>query len=186
MKKDLVYIILICIAFLFGFFKCSNTRTKYEVKTKTETQVTYKTSTRIVPFPLPIPKKITIRVLKPFYDTIRKSDMYTNLYKDSLIEGKIITEIKDCKMINQSLIYKPLFPKYIIRTDSVFKTTTITNDRIKNYWSLYGGFNIIAPKNLSIYPTLGLKTRQDRFVEIGYDFINKNAMIGLKLNIWKK
>lgn len=67
------------------------------------------------------------------YDTIRDTIYSTKLkqfevaVKDSLIDGKItIKNYFNGDLFSADFKYKPLFPKYIKRVDTIFKTTTIT------------------------------------------------------------
>jgi hypothetical protein len=157
---------------------------KYKIEEKEVIKVKTKIDTQY--FNKDIKTYTEIPVYHHYYDTLRKSEIYTSTVKDSLIEGTITSEIKDCKLIKQNINYVPLFPKYIHRTDSVFIEKTITKTEQNNYWSIYGGFNFTAPEHIGIYPTIGFKSKNDRYFELGYDPFKNNIQLGLKIKIIKK
>ena len=72
--------------------------------------------------------KIVIRY-DTIYDTIKKTELkeFEVAFKDSLIDGKMtIRNYFNGNLESAFLNYKPLFPKYIRRTDTIYKTTIIT------------------------------------------------------------
>jgi len=112
-------------------------------------------------------------------DTLPLVYSHENPYRDSLIDGKILTVINpiDCKIIAQSLLYTPKFPQYITNTITVKETVTntlskeeraligiginVNNDnyaglravyQTKNKWQFQGGYDINtnATKNSDI------------------------------------
>lgn len=79
------------------------------------------------PEPIIIYKTDTIRIKEK--DSIVNTPLkkYEVSVKDSLIDGKItIRNYFNGNLYDARLLYKPLFPKYIKRTDTVYKTKTIT------------------------------------------------------------
>ena len=70
-----------------------------------------------------------ITVRDTIRDTIYKKGVknFNVKIKDSLIDGKInIQNFLNGDLNFANFKYKPLFPKYITRTDTIFKTTTVT------------------------------------------------------------
>ena len=98
--------------------------------------------------------------------------------KDSLIEGKITSKyIGELK--NVSFQYKPLFPKYITRVDTVKinDSTTITLNKPK--WGLYVGAIANADTSkFGLSPMLLIKSPKGWMLTGGYDVFLKRYQLG--------
>lgn len=129
-----------------------------------------------VPTPIEVPVTITIPVYKTYYDTVRDTmyavKEYNNEFKDSLIDGNIFSRIAlDGTLVEQNFKYTPKFPKYIKQTDSVFTTITkYPEEKVQVYAGLGGGVGL---STLTVFPKLGIETKNNTLIDIGYDPFNK-------------
>ena len=107
-----------------------------------------------------------------FGDTIRT---YKTSVDDTLLIADITTKVKGA-LLNTSLSYKPKFPKYITRVDTIqikdSSTVTITKEKIKLY--LGANFN-----SNDVVPSIVLKNKEDVQFSLGYSVINKTYNFGL-------
>jgi len=88
---------------------------------------------------LPVKDKSGVKGVK--IDSLKK---FTVKIKDSLIEGKFTIYNKFNGDLESSIFkYKPFFPKYITRTDTIFRTKTITETltRDRSLFGIGGGYN---------------------------------------------
>jgi len=85
---------------------------------------------------------------------------FTVAIKDTLLNGKFIVQNNfKGDLLNSTFTYKPLFPKYLIRTDTIKITNTVTNT-LTNKRSLIGlgvGYN-----NLHYFSILGSYTTKSK------------------------
>tara|TARA_R110001632_G_scaffold67464_1_gene158445 strand:+ start:2274 stop:2702 length:429 start_codon:yes stop_codon:yes gene_type:complete len=122
--RELAYLILILLISFFAFKQCEQNKNSIKIFSEIPKIDTLRFSdTIIIPFEKKVfvtkylvPEKKEVIILKG--DSI---NVYTTIIKDSLINGEIISNIKG-ELINQKLIYKPLFPKEIKIIDSVIIT----------------------------------------------------------------
>lgn len=160
---------------------------KQEGPGKVDTVVEYKTQIDTVFFPKEVTK--TIAKIINTRDTIYVDSITQIAHKfnvvdthicDSLIEGTIST-VMDGTIVAQEFTYKALFPKYIIKTDSII--TTITAEaKLRN--SLYLGMTLAGNKShMDLGPIVVLTTKKHLLVGYNYGIINKthNINIGYKL-----
>lgn len=153
-----------------------------------DTVVTHVTHVDTVVFERQVTKTIAKYIAKrdTFYiDTTTNTAHRLNVVDmqicDSLLEGTITT-VLDGTIVAQDFKYKPLFPKYIIKVDSIF--TTITNTEIKRKNKLYLGINVkSSSNNIDLGPSLTLTTKKDFLIGYNYGVINNshNVTIGYKL-----
>jgi hypothetical protein len=99
---------------------------------------------------------------------------------DSLIEGTIST-VMDGTIVAQDFTYKALFPKYIIKTDSVISTIS-KEAKLRN--NLYIGMQLGGYSGqMEMGPIVVLTTKKHLLVGYNYGVINHshNISIGYKL-----
>lgn len=176
------------IAVVAGMFaKACNSPALNEGPVKSDTVVEYKTHIDTVFFTKEVIKTVAKVVSKRdtiYIDTATGVSTKLNVVDteicDSLIEGTIST-VLDGTIVAQNFKYKPLFPKYIIKTDSIF--TTITNEApLKN--KLYLGLAIGGTSNkIELGPSIILTTKKEFLLGYNYGIINNthNVTLGYKL-----
>lgn len=176
------------IALAVGMFaKACNSPALNEGPVKSDTVVEYKTHIDTVFFTKEVIKTVAKIVSKRdtiYIDTATGVSTKLNVVDteicDSLIEGTIST-VLDGTIVAQNFKYKPLFPKYIIKTDSIF--TTITNEApLKN--KLYLGLAIGGTSNkIELGPSIILTTKKEFLLGYNYGIINNthNVTLGYKL-----
>jgi hypothetical protein len=154
---------------------------------RVDTVTEYKTHIDTVFFPKIMTKTIAkiINTRDTIYiDSITQVEHKFNIVDthicDSLIEGTIST-VMDGTIVAQDFTYKALFPKYIIKTDSI--VTTITAEaKLRN--SLYLGMTLAGNKSrMDLGPIIVLTTKKHLLVGYNYGIINNthNVSIGYKL-----
>jgi hypothetical protein len=146
----ITHIAIFVIGFILALQVSNCSGKKPIIKTDTVQVVTIKTKIDTVFFT--VEKPIYIKGKNPGFDSTKYKECNTLVndsitMKDSLIDGKLALQIKNNQLLTYSFAYKPLFPKYINRTDSVFVTKTITN-------------TIVDPKKNIIYLGVELGTRE--------------------------
>lgn len=118
------------------------------------------------------------------------SKLYTfkSHVSDSLINGEITTKVKVkdsvASLINQTIAYTPLFPKYIHQTDSVFikDSTVITKYDDKLHLLLGADIGILGEQG-TVIPKIGLQLKNKSILEVGFDPFSKNIMFGAKFKL---
>ena len=145
---------------------------------RVDTVTEYKTQIDTVFFPKIMTK--TVAKIINTRDTIYVVNIVDTHICDSLIEGTIST-VLDGTIVAQNFTYKPLFPKYIVKTDSII--TTITAEaKLRN--SLYLGMTLAGNKShMDLGPIIVLTTKKHLLVGYNYGIINNthNVSIGYKL-----
>jgi len=139
-----------------------------------------------------IPRYVSIYIPKPVpitepttpEDTI---NLYTTIVKDSLIDGTISSKVKG-ELLEQSFKYIPLFPKYIIKSDSIIvNNTQVIEQKAKTYLLLGGevGGNLQA---FNVSPVVTLATKKGYNYSYRYGILDKTHNIGItvKLSFKKK
>jgi len=114
---------------------------------------------------------VTINKTHPPKIIYRDKDLttYSTAFKDSLIEGEIISSVKG-ELISSQLKYKPLFPKYIKRTDSIFTTKYIDKEIEKKYFAIFLGAEIGGNTNtFMLSPKISIKTKNDNIYGLRYN-----------------
>lgn len=190
--KSIAILALVAIIVLFCFRYCTGDTSRSSrviVKKDTVTVVDYTTVIDTVNFP------DTIIITKPVYvpriDTVYVQEDGTQIkkfsseVKDSLIEGTIHTEIKnDTILWKQWFDYTPLFPKYIIKKDSVTVTNTITKTVYEEPTRLIVGGHVSMGNNqyFAISPEVGIRIKGIE-ATLHYDLINRAPGFGLTVPI---
>lgn len=176
--KNWVIVVLIILLLI----KACTSNTKYITKDHYETVTTVDT--------IRFPKKITTTIVK--IDTVYKlikdygdttihltRKEYTQPIEDSLIKGTL-TIVADGTIVSPvTLNYIAKFPKYILKTDSIFVTKPS-----KQPLSLIVGADIGGnTKQFIVAPTIGLITPKGYMYSIGYDISQKTYTFGLRKTI---
>lgn len=124
--------------------------------------------------------KIPVKILVPVIDTIDNTNVYTNPFEDSLIKGTITSKV-DGVLVNQDFTYKPKFPKYIIKTDSIFIETTY---EAEPKWGLYAGLEVGgSTTKFNFSPIITLQDKKNRLYNYKYNIIDKTHNIGLQIKL---
>lgn len=122
-----------------------------------------------------IPVPVTVTVPSETGDIIVHE--YSSEIKDSLITGTITTQV-DGTLIAQDFKYKPLFPKYITRTDTIIIDKTETSVIKRNYLGLgaeIGG----SATNANVSPKLSLITRKGYTYSYRYGLMDKSHNVSM-------
>lgn len=154
---------------------------------RTDTIVEYRNHVDTIFFPKEVTKTIAkiINTRDTIYiDSITHISHKFNIVDthicDSLIEGTIST-VMDGTIVAQDFTYKPLFPKYIVKTDSVI--TTISKEaKLRN--NLYVGMQLGGYSGqMELGPVVILTTKKHLLVGYNYGVVNHshNVSIGYKL-----
>jgi len=107
-------------------------------------------------------------------DTVKT---YITNFSDSLLDGAIVTARVKGTLLSSSFTYKPLFPKYITRVDTIKESVVTVKER--NKFEFYIG--AVAGANatrFSFTPSLALRTKKSLVFTLGYDLLNKTYHLG--------
>jgi hypothetical protein len=107
---------------------------------------------------------------------------YTQEYEDSLIKGTLFADVRG-ELIGSKFTYTPKFPKYIIKTDSVFVNTT-TIVKIPTYERTYGliiggGMNVAHNQTFGFTVDVGVQFKQGFDIIYRFDPIRTTHSLGL-------
>jgi len=150
--------------------------------TDTTTYYNYKTVTDTVPFYDSIEVETPVFVTIPVYDTITQLNVYDNPYEDSLIVGTIHSKV-DGVLVDQKLTYVPKFPKYILKTDSIFVDRIVTNttELVLKTRQAYLGLEVGGGNNtFNISPAISFKDKKDNLFSYRYGLIDGTHNVGFK------
>jgi hypothetical protein len=102
-------------------------------------------------------------------DTVKT---YITNFSDTLLEGAIVTARIKGELLSSSFTYKPLFPKYITRVDTVKESVVTVTERnkVEFYVGAVAGANATQ---FSFTPSLMLRTKKSLVFTLGYDLLNK-------------
>lgn len=154
-----------------------------EIHTIIDTSYKYITHIDTVPFTDTIKRYFNVIVEKPNKVSETGLNKYLQVVEDSLIKGEIESKVKGT-LIEQSFNYTTKFPKYIIKTDSIFTTIEKTNTIIENKRELYLGFELGGNMTkFNISPIISLKDKKHNLYSFRYNVINKTFNIGLQKQI---
>jgi len=185
-KTDYILLLVIVVLSFVLFRKCeSSTIVEEKVITKIDTLHTYSVDT--VMFKDTIYKIKIVKVTEPVIQ-VNETDSTDSTYtynlnvNDSLLEGTITTVTKG-RLLSQDFKYKPLFPKYIYRTDTfrINKETEIT----KNKYEIYIGSIIGGGKtNFILAPGISVRTTNKLILSGNYDIINSTVNLGVYTKLY--
>ena len=154
-----------------------------EIHTIIDTSYRYVTHIDTIPFIDTVKRYINIVVNKPEIVPKTGLNSYSQVFSDSLIEGKIISVVNGT-LVEQTFTYNPKFPKYILKTDSIFTTIEKTNTITENKRELYLGFELGGnTTKFNLSPMISLKDKKHNLYSFRYNVINKTFNIGLQKQI---
>ena len=137
--------------------------------------------TRIVKIPLPIRDTIFVNSDSTSADSILQAvNRYTTDVSDTMIEGKVESWVMGA-LVRQVFEYKPLFPKYIIRTDSIIIHSVLSDK--KHFKVFVGGTIGIGPKIALIAPNAGIQARNGYYYQYGYELMQKTHNLSIMIPI---
>ena len=123
-------------------------------------------------------KYLTSTITDVIHDTITGDTVrtYSTPVTDSLLEGKITTKVKGL-ILSTDFSYKPKFPKFITRTDTLKITEPVVVPKEK--WGVYVGAELGGNATMfRLQPTLLVKTNKTLQFSVGYDLIHKTYNVG--------
>lgn len=175
--------VVIFFLILLLLYKCNNKEEIYIPKTKIVSNTIVKSKIDTLRFEKTKYTVDTLYLAKKEIDT-DSNFVYTTNINDSLLSGVINTTVKkDGTFVYQNLEYSPKFPKYIIKTDSITTTNTIYRHSLSKN-EIYGGITLSPYYKFNCVATLGVKTKKDKYIGVGYDPFNKNGYVEFKLKIF--
>jgi hypothetical protein len=186
-KYKLYLVIAILVIIIMLLVECNRRTPKQqdcgEFKTITfDTLTTYKSHIDTIPFIDTIPYYVKIEVPIPIFDTTDQTNNYYTSFEDSLITGEILSKV-DGVLINQSFTYAPKFPKYIIKTDSITNTITITKElepKVKLFVGVNAGGNRTT---FNLSPQIMLMDKKERAYTYDYNIIDKTHNFGYLIKL---
>jgi len=125
---------------------------------------------------------IAVEIPTPMLDSVTKLNTYIADFEDSLISGSIVSKV-DGVLVNQDFNYTPKFPEYIMITDTLQITETITKMLPKKrelYMGLYAGGNA---NTFNLTPVISFKDKKDRMFSYGYNVIDNTHNVGFQTKI---
>jgi len=125
---------------------------------------------------------IAVEIPTPILDSVTKLNTYIADFEDSLISGSIVSKV-DGVLVNQDFNYTPKFPEYIMITDTLQITETITKMLPKKrelYMGLYAGGNA---NTFNLTPVISFKDKKDRMFSYGYNVIDNTHNVGFQTKI---
>lgn len=125
---------------------------------------------------------IAVEIPTPILDSVTKLNTYIADFEDSLISGSIVSKV-DGVLVNQDFNYTPKFPEYIMITDTLQITETITKMLPKKrelYMGLYAGGN---DNTFNLTPVISFKDKKDRMFSYGYNVIDNTHNVGFQTKI---
>ena len=163
---------------LYMFYKSCGDNNDYSPQS---VQEIIKTVTTVDTVFFPKEKKIIVNIPVNHFDTVyidssRFHRLYKSDFSDSLIDARMENEV-DGTLISSKLFYVPKFPKYILRTDSVYSTAYIpVGHKPRSY--VFGGLSLHGNReNFGFGALIGYNYRGISDVGYGYDIINNRHQI---------
>lgn len=183
-----LYLVIIVLAILY--FRSCDKQGSGEVQTITISDTTYiegKSDTVFLVDTLIKYKYLTSTIIETITDTTSGDTIHTyqTQVDDSLLTAEIKSLVKG-ELINVSLNYRPKFPQYITRVDTVQieDSTIVLPHQSSDRWGvLFGGVAGGNATSFEVIPTLMLKTPKSMQLSFGYGLINKTYNIGVYVKI---
>jgi hypothetical protein len=177
-----IALIVLAILYLRSCDQEGSTETQYVTVSDT-TYIQGKSDTVFLVDTLVKYKYLTSTVIETITDTISGDTIrtYQTEVDDSLLTAEIKSLVKG-ELINVSFNYRPKFPQYITRVDTVQieDSTIVTPHQSSDRWGLlFGGVAGGNATSFEISPTLMLKTPKGMQFSVGYGVINKTYNIGV-------
>lgn len=131
------------------------------------------------------PTKIAEEIDTTPEGTIDTVKTYLTEFSDSLINATIKSKVKG-SLLSTELNFKPKFPRYITRTDTIkekIETIKARNNYELSVGAVLGG----SSDRFSFAPSLMLKTKKPFYLSLGYDIIIKTYNVGFYVPIrWNR
>tara|TARA_R110002050_G_scaffold904_3_gene6482 strand:+ start:9126 stop:9725 length:600 start_codon:yes stop_codon:yes gene_type:complete len=131
------------------------------------------------------PTKIAEEIDTTPEGTIDTVKTYLTEFSDSLIDATIKSKVKG-SLLSTELNFKPKFPRYITRTDTIkekIETIKARNNYELSVGAVLGG----SSDRFSFAPSLMLKTKKPFYLSLGYDLIIKTYNVGFYVPIrWNR
>ena len=154
-----------------------------EVVTVTDTTHVYKQHIDTIPFVDTVKRYVDIDITEPEIVPETGLKEYSNAFEDSLVIGEVYSKV-DGTLVEQHFKYTPKFPKYIIKTDSIFTTIENTTTIIKNKRELYLGFELGGSQtSFNVSPMISLRDKKNNLYSFRYGVLDQTFNIGLQKQI---
>jgi hypothetical protein len=166
--------------------KCEDNYVNTTPKTTTVVDTLYSTHIDTIPFYNIIDsiRWTSLTVISKTANADSTEFKYITDMSDSLLAGTINTTVKnDGTLVNQGFTYVPKFPKYIKQYDTIRINKSTTTTIIEKDWGLYGGLMISPYQSFSAIGTIGIKTKKDIYIGVGYEPFRQNIYLDIKLKI---
>lgn len=174
------YIGVIILLLLFTLLMQCGDDKSVDIKTVVKTDTVKISHIDTIKFTDTIYRKILVKVAQPIIEIDEKGDSvgtYISNYSDSLIDGEITSKVKG-ELLTQELSYKPKFPKYIIKTDSIIITKDSTTVINNNTFKLIGGIDIGGNLNVfDVSSVVGFETKKGMIYGYRYGIISNTHNI---------
>jgi len=179
-KREWILLLIIAVLGFILLRKCNGpTGTEYDIDlTPDTTYIQGPTDTVLFHDTVFRYKYLTNTIVDVVHDTITGDTIrtYDTPVVDSLLEGKITTKVKGL-ILSTNFEYKPKFPKFITRTDTLKITEPVVVPKEK--WGVYLGAELGGNATMfRLQPTLLVKTNKKLQFSAGYDIINKTYNVG--------
>lgn len=179
-----LWIALIVLSILY--FRSCNKDIPIEIKTVTVSDTTYvkgESDTVFLSDTIIKYKYLTSTITEVIHDTISGDTInkYTTPIEDSLLTATITSSVKG-ELLNTSFSYKPKFPQYITRVDTlqISDSTIVVPQCSKDRWGLlFGGVATGNATSFEFSPTITLKNNKSTYFSLGYGIMNKTYSIGV-------
>lgn len=193
LKDGKILIIFVLLGYIFYLQQCGRRCSDENTNVSSDTVVVSTVDTIQLP---PVTRYVRTEIPVPVVDTIVIGDTiipvnsYNTPFSDSLIDGNISSKVRGM-LLEQNFSYVPRFPKFIIRTDSVF----IHGEKrqFKAYLGLSLGFPHPVENSVSnrllLTPNLLFSTKNDKYqYGYGFDVLNKVHVVSFhhKISFRKK
>ena len=196
-KKELFYLVIIGVLAFFLLRSCNTKETP--IKNGSEIIISTDTIKTIIKG---APDTVFLEVEKIVYKdkkptkideeidttpegTIDTVKTYLTEFSDSLINATIKSKVKG-SLLSTELNFKPKFPRYITRTDTIkekIETIKARNNYELSVGAVLGG----SSDRFSFAPSLMLKTKKPFYLSLGYDIIIKTYNVGFYVPIrWNR
>lgn len=189
MKKDVIYLLAIVILGFVVMRQCTTAKPGGEGSAKKQDTLYLPGKTDSIPFEVEV---IKYKWLKPdateeIVDSVTGDTTmaYETIIDDSLITATIKSRVKGT-LLGTDFEYKPKFPKFIHRVDTM--KITIPYEVPKNKWEFYVGAELGGNATMfRLQPTLLVRTPKKLQVSLGYGLIHKTYNVGVYTQlVWPK
>jgi hypothetical protein len=179
--SNIKWIVIICLLiYIFLLQECSNNENKINVKSTVDTlYIKGKNDTILFEIVKPIYINVNIPTPVYIYDTIMNDslNLYNSIIEDSLISGEIKSRVKG-NILSQEFNYKPKFPKFILRTDTILVSKETIEIHKKSYIGL--GLELGGNQSLiNVSPKISYTSKSNYIYSYRYGLIDKTHNISI-------